>query len=165
MIIEIQSALALVIANSAAWFLVIFFAGFLMQKVPVTRFSYTKRPFRPGKWERCGDTYKKIGIRRWKALMPEAGGVFDGFGKRQARHRDSAHLDTFARETCRAEVVHYIIMAALPPFAIWNPPSAMLIMLPVVIAGNLPCIVIQRYNRPRLVRLIGMKKEAADGCR
>ena len=90
--------------------------------------------------------------------MPEAGGVFEGFGKRHACRREAAYLETFARETCRAEVVHYTIMAALPVFVIWNPPVALLIMLPVVLAGNIPCIMIQRYNRPRLIELLKKRR-------
>lgn len=155
MILRIQSALLLVIANSLGWFLVVFLSGFFLQKVSIDRFHYRKFPFRTFRWERWGKTYQKaVNIRKWKDRIPEAGGVFKGFGKRRAGLREKAYLETFARETCRAEAVHYAIIASLPVFAIWNPPAALFIMLPIVLAGNVPCILIQRYNRPRLIRLI-----------
>lgn len=158
MIVRIDSAALLILANCMAWFLVIFFSGFLWGKVPVTRFRYGKFPFRTHVFEDHGRFYeRRLKIKRWKGIMPEAGGVFKGFQKRHAQLRESRYLEAFVRETCRAEAVHYTIMAALPVFIIWNPPVALVIMMPIVIAGNLPCIIIQRYNRPRLLKLIRMK--------
>lgn len=158
MVVRIDSAVLLIIVNSMAWFLVVFFSGFLWGKVPISRFCHERFPFRTHAFENEGKVYeKKLKIKRWKDIMPEAGGVFKGFQKRHAELRENEYLEAFVRETCRAEAVHYTIMAALPLFIIWNPPIALVIMLPIVVAGNLPCVIIQRYNRPRLLKLIRMK--------
>ena len=92
--------------------------------------------------------------------MPEGGGVFrGGFEKRKADTRSINYLETFARETCRAELVHWVIILLLPLFFVWNPPLGVLIMLPLVVVLNLPFIMIQRYNRPRLVKILNKKVE------
>lgn len=159
MIIQIENAILLIAANSLAWFAVIFLSGFLWRQRPPRMFDHERFPFKPFGFEQDGTMYeKKMKIKAWKDMMPEAGGVFKGFGKRHIELRDTAYLETFVRETCRAETVHYTIMAALPLFIIWNPPAAILIMIPIVLAGNIPCIIIQRYNRPRLLNLIRMRE-------
>jgi glycosyl-4,4'-diaponeurosporenoate acyltransferase len=165
MIIEVTSIAGLIISNSVGWFLVVFFTGFVVQKIPVDLFDYHTSIFRTFPWERRGTIYESVlKIKKWKDIMPEGGGVFkNGFGKRQAAERDFNYLETFARETCRAELVHWIIILALPLFFIWNPPVAVLIMVPIVLAGNIPCIIIQRYNRPRLVRMLEIRRRHAAG--
>jgi len=155
MIVQIDSAAVLIALNSLGWFIVVFLSGFLWRKASLNSFDCHRFPFRTYGFEKQGKVYEeKLKIKRWKAMMPEAGGVFRGFGKRRVRYRNVSYLKAFAKETCRAEIVHYSIMAALPLFIIWNPPLSLLIMMPIVVAGNLPCIIIQRYNRPRLLKII-----------
>jgi glycosyl-4,4'-diaponeurosporenoate acyltransferase len=59
-----------------------------------------------------------------------------------------------AIETRRAELVHWALMACGPLFFFWNPPALGSAMLLFAVAANGPCIVIQRFNRLRLLRLI-----------
>ena len=59
-----------------------------------------------------------------------------------------------AIETRRAELVHWTLMACGPLFFLWNPPALGFAMVVFALAANVPCVVIQRFNRPRLLRLI-----------
>ena len=45
-------------------------------------------------------------------------------------------------------------MCASPLFFLWNRPWVGGLMVAYGILGNLPCILVQRYNRLRLTRLI-----------
>lgn len=54
----------------------------------------------------------------------------------------------------------------MPPaflFFIWNPLWAGFIMIAYAILANLPFILTQRYNRPRLQRLLQLKQQREAG--
>ena len=60
-------------------------------------------------------------------------------------------MDTLARETCISEAVHWALILLSPPLLLIWPGIGGWICTALWIAGNLPFILIQRYNRPRLV--------------
>jgi glycosyl-4,4'-diaponeurosporenoate acyltransferase len=68
--------------------------------------------------------------------------------------RDRARLERLRLETRRAELVH----RALWPFwiitALWLPPAGVVINLIFATVFNVPCLLVQRYNRLRLERLL-----------
>ena len=63
-------------------------------------------------------------------------------------------LEQFLRETWRGELTHWLALLALPLFAIWNPGWAFGINVAYALAANLPCILVQRYNRGRFLRVL-----------
>ena len=65
-----------------------------------------------------------------------------------------ADLGRYLVETRRGELAHWAIMAAAPLFLLWNPWTIWLLMVAYAVVANLPCIVIQRYNRARLLRIL-----------
>lgn len=106
-------------------------------------------------WERRGRFYSSLGIRAWKDKLPDGGSWFaGGFSKRHLRGRGVVELERFARETTRGEIVHWLAIAALPSFALWNSWPAMLVNATYAIAANLPCILVQRYIRARIAPLL-----------
>ena len=126
------------------------------QKMPRSRFCpdswlHTKRS-----WEREGRLYQSLfGVRRWKAMVPDAAPWFNGFAKKDLRSRDIRYLEDFRAETCRGESAHYAQIVALLVTLIWNPwPVAAIVMVVYAFASNLPCIIVQRYTRHRLAHLI-----------
>ena len=46
---------------------------------------------------------------------------------------------------------HWLIVAATPVFAVWNPPGLFLAMVVFAIVANGPCLVVLRYNRARVL--------------
>ncbi|MBK8650664.1 MAG: hypothetical protein IPN23_02960 [Elusimicrobia bacterium] len=52
------------------------------------------------------------------------------------------------------ELAHWLAMTAAP-FFLWNRPWVGGLMAAYALAGNLPCVIAQRYNRARLARLLG----------
>jgi glycosyl-4,4'-diaponeurosporenoate acyltransferase len=139
----------------AAWSTV---AGYTAHRLPAARLArdgwllrLRRRP------ERVARRYERVlRIKRWKSLLPEAGDLFKGgFSKRRLAHRDRPYLHRFVIETRRAELTHWAVMALGPSFFLWNPWWLGLAMLGYGLVANVPCLVTQRYNRARLLRMLG----------
>lgn len=46
-------------------------------------------------------------------------------------------------------------MSAAPFFFLWNPVALGAAMVVYALVANAPCLLVQRYNRARLLRLLG----------
>ncbi len=69
------------------------------------------------------------------------------------------------RETCTAEAVHSLLnVAGLWLLNLWEGLGGVLMYLIYVIVGNLPFILVQRYNRPRLKVLLS-RLELKEGVK
>jgi glycosyl-4,4'-diaponeurosporenoate acyltransferase len=87
-------------------------------------------------------------------MLPESAAVFrSGVRKRRMTVRSPGYCRTFARETCRAELCHWLVFALVPLFFLWNPWWVAWPMVPCAGPVNAPCIMAQRYNRPHLSAL------------
>lgn len=146
-----------VAVDAAAWALVQVGAGYVGHRLPDRLLEGDGRLLSERRWERGGRFYVETArIRRWKRLLPEAGAFFaGGVSKRRLPGRGADDLALLARETRRAELVHWLAMAPTPVFVALNPPILAPFMLGYALAVNLPCIAAQRYNRIRLVRAAG----------
>jgi hypothetical protein len=83
--------------------------------------------------------------RRWFAGLP----------KKQLASADPDYLSAFVIETRRGEAAHLAQIAALQITLIWNPwPAAAVAIFIYAVASNLPCILLQRFNRIRMQRLL-----------
>lgn len=98
-------------------------------------------------------------IRRWKHLLPDgAPWVGGAFPKQRLASKHPAYLLRFALESRRGELAHWTMLACTPVFYLWNPVWAAILMTFYGLAANLPCILVQRYNRivilgnPRAIR-------------
>ncbi len=96
-----------------------------------------------------------VAIRRWKPWLPDAGAALPG-GVRKASlvRRDRAWLERLTLETRRAELVHRVLWPFWIVTALWLPPTGVVINLVFATVFNLPCLLVQRYNRLRLERLL-----------
>jgi glycosyl-4,4'-diaponeurosporenoate acyltransferase len=63
-------------------------------------------------------------------------------------------LERFAAETRRAELAHWLILAASPWFSCGTRGGWGWRWVGYGIVANVPCIAIQRYNRARVLRMI-----------
>lgn len=145
----------LVLVDVVAWGLIHASTGYLVHRLPAGWFGRDTWLTRPRRWERGGRLYVDVfRIKRWKHLLPEAGALFSGgFDKRHLVSRDPAYLATYTRETRRAELGHWLAAAGAPLFFLWNPWRVGVAMVIYAIAANGPCVLSQRYNRIRLLRI------------
>lgn len=140
--------LLILLANILGWPLVHLTISYVSIRLPSDLFARDNWLTASRHWESDGRFYRKwLGVRRWKALLPDGAPWLGGFAKNRLSARNTGYLREFIRETRRAEIAHWCMLGCLPVFFIWNPPWACWVMTAYAIASNLPCIVAQRYNR------------------
>ena len=129
-------------------------AALLASAIPAKRFRYDSFFYRSHRWEKEGLVYERCGIKRWKKYLPDGAAAFkNGYRKKHLSDFSKAGLERFLVESCRAELSHWL---AIPPFFVFGffcPPIAIPLMFLYDLAVNLPCILAQRYNRPRILRI------------
>jgi glycosyl-4,4'-diaponeurosporenoate acyltransferase len=94
-------------------------------------------------------------IRAWKRWIPDAGPALPGgIAKARLVARDPAILQRLVIETRRAELVHWALWPAALITALWLPPAGLLGNLLFATLFNLPCLLVQRFNRRRVLRCL-----------
>lgn len=145
----------LALGGAATWVVWSTVCGYAAHRVPVRWLDHESWLFRLRAAEHDGRVYDRVlRIKRWKDLLPEAGGLFrGGFAKRKVRH-DREYLERFVVETRRAELTHWPILALGPTFYAWMPWWLATVMGAYAVVANVPCLLVQRYNRARLQRIL-----------
>lgn len=129
--------------------------GFLLGRVlPYHWLKEEKFPFQAFAFERNGHIYEKIGIRKWQNRIPDMSKMFPNLmPTKKLEGYGAGKLPIMIKETCVAELIHVLLgIAGLYCLHIWRGIGGILITI-VYELGNCPFIVVQRYNRPRMVKL------------
>lgn len=159
--------LSMTALNIVFWTIFNFGLAFLVRCLPMRLFSYTRALYREFRFEKR--LYRILRVNRWKDHLPEAGGLA-GFPKRRlAGELTLPYVEKFLTETCIAEVGHLAIGVlgyCSVGFAWLLPDPHPYIPLFVGFATlnlliQLLFVIIQRYNRPRLMRLRSMLLDQA----
>jgi glycosyl-4,4'-diaponeurosporenoate acyltransferase len=129
---------------------------FICEKIPVKIYYYKKWLFRERKWENGGRIYENyFQVKRWKAKLPDISDFMKWrFNKKHLAESSSEYLSVFLTESCKAEFTHWMIIVSTLFFNFWNDYVTSFIMIIIACVLNLPYIIIQRYNRPRLIKLL-----------
>ena len=112
--------------------------------------------------EQEGRIYEKLHIRRWHKKLPDMSRILPRFiPAKKLEGRDLQRLPEMIRETCVAELIHLLLcLAGLHCLRIWRGVGGVVVAA-LNICGNLPFVIIQRYNRPRLKRLLRRSRQTA----
>lgn len=155
MLVELP-IIGIVLLNVAAWLIIQLGLAWSLTQIPAKHFNPRGHLARLRPSECSGHNYEKwFAIKRWKDRLPDGASWFGGgFAKSGLRLRTPEFLEQFLRETWRGEVVHWLALLLVPLFAIWNPPWAVGVNAIYALAANLPCILVQRYNRGRFLRVL-----------
>ena len=130
-----------------AWHVVVFVA---CVKLPMSTFDAAKSRYQPKSWEHNGRIYRdKLKIQLWKDKVPQHIGK-DGFSKEHLTDMTLPYLEEFIMETCRGEWMHLNNCLCSVVVILINPLVPGLILCFLILLGNLPFAIIQRYNRFRL---------------
>lgn len=132
--------------------------GFIAGRfLPKEWFKYDAPPFKDLPFEKGGHFYRKLGIHRWHKLLPDMSRILPGLmpPKRVVAHISAAQAEIMVQETCIAEIIHVFlsVMGLAIPF-LWPGPWGIVACLIYILIGNVPFILIQRFNRPKLVQLL-----------
>lgn len=111
-------------------------------------------PFKSFKFEKNGTIYNKIQIMKWKTKLPDMSMIITKILPRfmtKKRLADENNIPVLIDETCVAEATHVIV--AILGFGcvfVWNGIGGWLLSV-LFLLINVPFIIVQRFNRPRLV--------------
>ncbi|MBR3999546.1 MAG: glycosyl-4,4'-diaponeurosporenoate acyltransferase [Clostridia bacterium] len=132
--------------------------------IPKRWIHYDRFPFTTYDWENEGKIYNRIGIRYWMNKVPDMSRIMKKQMKRKELPRDFSDEDVryLLDETCIAEFIHSLLcVAGLRCMHLW-PGTGGLVFAVLYIMGNLLFVCIQRYNRPRLVRVYERVRETKN---
>ena len=128
--------------------------GTLFNSFMKNRADYTKKWYQVKAWEQ--KLYAKLKVKKWKDKMPTYDtDIFD-----PSRHS----WDEITQAGCQSELVHEtdIVLSFVPIiFSIWFDSIAVFIITSVLGAlFDLMFVIMQRYNRPRLLKLVNRSKRS-----
>jgi glycosyl-4,4'-diaponeurosporenoate acyltransferase len=153
-----------VVVDAAAWATWGTLVGAVAAKTPDSRFGADGRITRIRAWERDGRTWERVGVRRWKHIVPDFGPLFGGVAKSRLGGRSARRLEQMLVETRRAELVHWFAPLPALVMPLWNPRWLTFVMVAYAFAANAPCVVIQRHNRARLHRVLSRATRRAGSA-
>lgn len=139
------------------YFFILGMLGFLIGRLlPKRWFCYRLFPYRAYNFEHDGNVYKKLKIQKWMHRVPDMSKILP-------RTMPSKKLDedmtadialVMIRETCVAEFIHKILsVMGIGCLFIWKSKWALILYIIYVVIGNMPFVIIQRYIRPKLIRI------------
>ncbi len=122
--------------------------------MPISWFHEDCFPYRGYLWEREGKVYQALGIRKWQNKVPDMSKIFPQImQEKKMTHHYQEDLPLMIKETCIAEFIHVLLcIAGLAYIGIWPGIWGKIISVLYILA-NIPYILIQRYNRPRFLKL------------
>ncbi len=155
------TAIWLIVVNALAWPSIQIGMGYLSHRMSLETLAWFSRLLRTRRWEQDGTIYQHLFlVKRWKSLLPSGGTVFPGgFSLKQVASSDPAYLHRWVMESYRAEIAHWTALFPVVLFLLWNPPLGWAINVFYALVVNVPCIIVQRYNRPRLLAIVQKKSE------
>lgn len=121
--------------------------------------SAEKGIFKTRPFEKNGAIYKKyFKVHIWKKWLPDGASLFkNDFRKKKLESSEVEYLEKFIAESCRAELAHIIGMVPFVLFFLVVEWYIALIMVVYSLIVNLPCVIAQRFNRPRLKAALILK--------
>lgn len=115
-------------------------------------------PYRAYAWEKGGYFYRRLLVHRWKKFLPDGGAIRGPeYRKKSLEHLSENHLRWFLVESCRAEASHFLAILPFWTFGFLAPPEVIWYMLAYALAMNIPCVLVQRYNRPRVLDVLARR--------
>lgn len=130
----------------------------LGRMVPKCWFDAGRWPWRCRAWEQ--KLWKLLRIRQWQAKVPDMSRLFPHLmPAKKLTHETFADLPRMLQETCVAEGTHALLcLAGLYMLRLWPGMGGVVLTAAYILLGNIPFLLIQRYNRPRLQRLLALQQ-------
>lgn len=136
-------------------------AALFCLNLPDRIFSSNSFFFRTHHFEKEGRIYDKVfRVSKWKHLLPDGGMVWKkrGFRKKHLANFSENNLNRFLVESARGELTHWLAILPFWVFGFFTPSKVIWYMLAYALLVNTPCIIAQRYNRPRVRKLLTRMK-------
>lgn len=151
----IKRTLKLTVLHSLYWFSIQMTLAHFGTKIPNSFFEKNGHIFRIYSWENNGKFWNRIlKVNQWKYLIPEGSKLNSHiYNKNSIEDLNIETLKQVDIEMKRAELIHWL---SIIPVIIFVKSSRyiQIINLIYVLFSHIPVILVQRYNRPRLEKLI-----------
>lgn len=140
--------LAITFGTVAYHFLMRLFVGYAFDICMKNRADYSRKWYQCRRWE--GKLYKWLKVKKWKGKLPSYNGADFDPGKHS--------WSEIAQAMCQAELVHEVIavLSFVPIlFSCWFGQLLIFAITSLCAAAfDMLFVIMQRYNRPRIIRLI-----------
>lgn len=123
-----------------------------------------KFPFKIFKWEKSGLIYEKLKIKKWKTKLPDASLLLSKiipslYPTKRMKTTEREKANILVKESCIAEGTHKVVsILGIFCIYIWKSFGGVTIAI-VFYLCNVPFVLIQRYNRPRLQKFANKLKK------
>lgn len=124
------------------------------------KFDPDRGIFSCGVWEKAGRVYeKKFRIKKWKDKLFDLSKAFEKLEKKTLSDMSELFEKTerLVQETCVAELTHWVLIIVSPLMFVFRRNIWMVILWMAYVVSNLMDIMIQRYNRPRLLKILNKR--------
>ena len=123
--------------------------------------NWDRFPYCLYSFEKNGSIYRKIGIQHWQNKVPDMSKVFPMLmPPKKMVDISTKALRRMIQETCTAELTHILLcFTGFYCTVLWPGIGGIILSVLNVVLFILPFILIQRYNRPRLLRLYKKQTE------
>ena len=129
------------------------YTGLIINNIYHNKMNFNRWWFKERKFERT--LYKILCVKKWKNKMP----TYDPSSFNIYKHS----LEEVIGATCQAEIVHELMLieSLLPLFLIipFGEPLVFIITSLICVFIESIFIIMQRYNRPRLIKVYNIKKQ------
>ncbi|MCD8391089.1 MAG: hypothetical protein LUD03_04530 [Firmicutes bacterium] len=110
--------------------------------------------FSEKKWEKGCKIYNKTGVSRWKNSLPDMSKYVNRLLlKRLSGGETAGDIYALIIETCVAEAAHFCLILLSAGMVFNRCDLTNVLCALFYAAGNVPYVIIQRYNRPRLRKM------------
>lgn len=145
--------------HCCVYYAVLGIASFVFGRLLPKRWFHGDRfPFRSFSGEES--LYRTLRVHDWQSKLPDMSRIVPRFipaKKLTANYRET--LPRMIEETCVAEFIHALLCPfGLGALVLWPGAGGIVFAALYILLGNLPFIIIQRYNRPRLQRLLAAQE-------
>lgn len=139
-----------------AWVIIHLSIGFSSSRIPLSWLNPNLHFFQTFNWEKDGKIYDQVfHVRAWKQLVPDGSVLYPGaFSIKHLQSTQHNYLQRWLKESIRSELCHWAMIIPGFLFFLWNSFEVGLIMVAYALLNNLFPIVLQRFNRPRMRKMI-----------
>jgi glycosyl-4,4'-diaponeurosporenoate acyltransferase len=132
--------------------------------VPKDWFHEEKWPYRGFSFEKNGAVYQTFKIKKWQNRIPDMSKILPMvMPSKSFTLGEEERLPRMIQETCVAEWIHILLQIfGLGCIWVWPGTGGIIVAILYWIL-NIPFIMVQRYNRPRLIRMQQRAQKRKNG--
>lgn len=131
--------------------------GFVIGRLlPKYMMHWDKIPYKAWDFEGNGKFYNRLKINVWQSKLPDMSKLFKKIMPQKCLPDTPTkeNITVMLQETCIAELIHILLcFAGIGCMIVWQGAGGCTVAL-LYALGNIPFIMVQRYTRPKLKKIL-----------